>query len=43
LIEFRNDAAGEYSWINSDKKNQLTLGYVWDIDDATQAELGKTC
>jgi hypothetical protein len=41
LIEFGNDAAGEHFWINGDKKNQLNLGCVWDIDDATQAELGK--
>ncbi len=39
-IGFGHDAAGGNFWINGGKKKQYTLGYVWDIDDATQAQLG---
>lgn len=40
-IEFGNDAAGGNFRINGGKKKQYTLVYVFDIDDATQAALGK--
>lgn len=40
-IESGHDAAGGNFWVNGGKKKQYTLGYVWDIDDATQAALGK--
>lgn len=40
-IEFGHDAAGGNFWINGGKKQQYTLVYVWDIDDTTQAALGK--
>lgn len=40
-IESGHDAAGGNFWINGGKKRQYTIGYIWDFDDATQAELGK--
>jgi hypothetical protein len=40
-IEFGHDAAGGSFMINDGKNGQYNLGYVWDIDEATQAELGK--
>ena len=40
-IESGHDAAGGNFWVNGGKKKQYTLGYVGDIDDATQAQLGK--
>jgi len=40
-IEFGHDAAGGNFWVNGGKKKQYTLGYVGEIDDATQAALGK--
>lgn len=40
-IEFGHDAAGGNYFVDSGKKKQYTLGYVWDIDDVTQDQLAK--
>ena len=34
-----HDAAGGNFWLNVGKKKQYTIRYVWELDDATQAQL----
>ncbi len=40
-IKFGHDAAGGNYFVDCGNKKQYTLGYVWDIDDATQKQLSK--
>lgn len=40
-IEQGHDEAGGNYWINGGDKKQFTLRYVWDLDEATQAQLNK--
>jgi hypothetical protein len=41
IIEQGHDPAGGNFWVNGGKKKQYTIRYLFDLDDATQAELGK--
>lgn len=41
VIEQGHDAAGGNFWLNGGKKKQYTIRYLFDLDEAMQAELGK--